>query len=223
MSIEMGLLILESVLLVATIVLLVFSIREGRERNALLLEVQRTTKILTRQEYFLTVTDTMLNAEGEVIGCITGRLPKGGDKKRTDEVIGDIKKLTGRGVSVKYILPRFQDRLHIGHRYSSAGAEIRYSAYPLVHDIRYTVIDETSVIIGIPESMGEKEATKKGYKIPSVALSSILRDHFFNCWDEDITHEAYVKETIKQTGTTPEQLARELQLEAGVFDKITSE
>jgi hypothetical protein len=220
MSIEIGLLILESVLLVATIVLLVFSLREGRVRNALLLQVQRATKILTRQEYFLTVTDMMLHAESEVIGCITGRLPKGDDMKRTGEVINDIKKLAARGVSVKYILPKFHDRLHIGHLYSTAGAEVRYSAYPLVHDIRYTVIDERSVIIGIPESTGEKEATKKGYNIPSVALSGILREHFFNCWDEDISHEAYVRETIKQTGTTPGQLERELQLEDGALDKI---
>jgi hypothetical protein len=223
MSIEVGLLVLESVLLVATIVLLVFSIREGRERNALLLEVQRATKILTRQEYFLTVTDTMLNAESEVIGCITGRLPKGADMKRTAEVIEDIGKLAARGVKVKYILPKFQDRLHIGHRYSAAGAEVRYSAYPLVHDMRYTVVDEKSVIMGIPESTGEKEATKKGYKIPSKSLSGILREHFFNCWDEDITHEAYVRETIRQTGTTPGQLATELQLEAGAFDKMAGD
>lgn len=220
MSIETWLLALESVLLVATIVLLIFSLREGRQRNALLLQVQRATKILTRQEYFLTVTDSMLEAEEEVIGCITGRLPTGDDKKRTGAVINDIRKLKKKGVRVRYILPRFQDRLHIGHLYTKAGAEVRYSASPLVHDIRYTVIDEKVAVIGIPESIGEKEATKKGYKIPSGALAQILRERFYNCWEQNIAHEDYVRDTIRQTGTTPGQLARELQIEEGAFEEF---
>ena len=220
MSIETWLLALESVLLVATIVLLAFSLREGRQRNALLLQVQRATKILTRQEYFLTVTDSMLEAEEEVIGCITGRLPTGDDKKRTGAVINDIRKLKKKGVRVRYILPKFQDRLHIGHLYTKAGAEVRYSGSPLVHDIRYTVIDEKTAVIGIPESIGEKEATKKGYKIPSGALAQILRERFYNCWEQNIAHEDYVRDTIRHTGTTPGQLARELQIEEGAFEEF---
>ena len=52
MTIETWLLVLESVLLIATIILLLFSIREGRGRKKLLLEVEQATKVLTRQEYF---------------------------------------------------------------------------------------------------------------------------------------------------------------------------
>jgi hypothetical protein len=46
MTIEPLLLILESVLLLATIILLLYSIREGRGRKNLLLEVGKATKIL---------------------------------------------------------------------------------------------------------------------------------------------------------------------------------
>ena len=63
MTIEIGLLVLESVLLLATIILLLFGLKEGRGRKKLLLEVERATKVLTRQEYFLTVTDTMMEAK----------------------------------------------------------------------------------------------------------------------------------------------------------------
>lgn len=62
MTIEKGLLILESILLVATIILLLYNIREGKNRKGLLLEIGRTTKILTRQEYFLMVIDSMMDA-----------------------------------------------------------------------------------------------------------------------------------------------------------------
>ena len=62
MQIETSLLILESVLLAFTIALLIYSIKEGKVRKSLLLEVGRATKILTRQEYFLTVRDAMSEA-----------------------------------------------------------------------------------------------------------------------------------------------------------------
>lgn len=63
MIVEKGLLMLESILLVVTIILLIYSIKEGRGRKGLLLEVGKATKILTRQEYFLTVTDSMMDAK----------------------------------------------------------------------------------------------------------------------------------------------------------------
>ena len=52
MTIELGLLLLESLLLVATIILLVYNIHEGKQRDNLLREVGKATKVLTRQEYF---------------------------------------------------------------------------------------------------------------------------------------------------------------------------
>lgn len=221
MTIEIGLLMLESVLLFATIILLLFSLREGRGRKKLLLEVERATKVLTRQEYFLTVTDTMMEAKTEVIGAITGRLPIGDDKKRTKSVIDNIERLTKNGVSVRYLMPKFPDRLHIGYMYTKAGAEIRYSDCAIVHDIRYMVVDESVVVMGIPESTGEKEATRKGYRIPSEGLAAILKEHFYSCWDKNITFENYLKEVIKQTGATPKLLARELQINEGELEKFT--
>lgn len=221
MTIETWLLVLESVLLLATIILLLFSIREGRGRKKLLLEVERATKVLTRQEYFLTVTDSMMNASTEIIGCITGRLPSGDDKKRTKDVIANIERLKANGVKVKYLLPKFPDRLHIGHLYTKAGAEVRYSNCAIVHDIRYMVVDDRVAVIGIPESTGEKEATRKGYRIPSEGLAAILKEHFYSCWDKNITFEDYLKEVIKQTGATPKLLARELQIDEGELEKFT--
>ncbi|MCX5716893.1 MAG: hypothetical protein NTW44_01015 [Nitrospirae bacterium] len=221
MTIETGLLILESVLLFATIILLLFGLREGRGRKNLLLQVERATKVLTRQEYFLTVTDTMMEAKTEVIGAITGRLPIGDDKKRTKSVIDNIERLTKNGVSVSYLMPKFPDRLHIGYMYKKAGAEIRYSDCAIVHDIRYMVVDDSVVVMGIPESTGEKEATKKGYRIPSEGLAAILKEHFYSCWDKNITFENYLKEVIKQTGATPKLLARELQIDETELEKFT--
>jgi len=220
MNIERGLLVLESVLLVVTILLLLYSIREGRGRKDLLLEIGKATKILTRQEYFLAVTDSMMDAKVEVIGCITGRLPTAEDKKRTRNIIDGIQRLTRDGVRIKYLMPKFPDRLHMGFMYTRAGADVRYSSSPIVHDIRYMVVDDMSVVFGIPESTGEKEATRKGYRIPSEGLAAILKDHFYTCWEKSMTYEEYLKEVIKQSGATPKLLARELQIDEKELERL---
>ncbi|MCK4458952.1 MAG: hypothetical protein KAU52_04420 [Methanosarcinales archaeon] len=223
MTVETTLLILESVLLIATIILLLYSIKEGKSRKKLLLEVGKATKILTRQEYFLTVTDSMMDARVEVIGFITGRLPTRDDKKRVRDIINNIEKLTKNDIKVKYLVPKFPDRLHIGYLYSRAGAEVRYGIGAIASDIRYIIVDDRFVVIGIPESMGEKEATKKGYRIPSESLAAILKDQFYRCWEESMTYEKYVEEAIKQTGLSPKQLGRELQIDETEIERFIEE
>ena len=220
MTVETILLILESVLLVATIFLLLFSLKEGRGRRNLLLEVGKATKILTRQEYFLSVTDSMMDAQTEVVGVITGRLPGADDKKRVNEIVHHIEKLKKEGIRARYLVPKFHDRLHIGHLYQKAGAEVRYSICAIANNIRYIIADDRVVVIGIPESTGEKEATRKGYSIPSEGLAAILKDHFSRCWEESMNYEAYLNEIVRQTGATAGLLAKELQIDEGEIERL---
>lgn len=212
MTVEKGLLILESILLVATIILLLYNIREGKNRKGLLLEIGRTTKILTRQEYFLMVIDSMMDANAEIIGSITGRFPAGDDQKIVRNVIENIERLIKRGVRITYLIPKFPDRLRVGYLYAKAGAEVRYSSCLMVHTIRFIIVDERLVILGIPETIGEKEATRKGYRIPSEGLAMILKGHFNAC-GKQISFTEYLKEVISQSGATPKILAHELQID----------
>jgi hypothetical protein len=64
MTMEFGLLTLESVLLVATIILLFYSLHEGKRRDHLLKEVARFTKVLTRQEYFFSLCELRTFGQG---------------------------------------------------------------------------------------------------------------------------------------------------------------
>lgn len=212
MKIETLLLILESILLLATVILLLYSIKEGRGRRNLLLEFGKVTKMLTRQEYFLTVTDAMMEAKNDVVGIITGRFPLGEDKNRVRDIVHNIEKLTANNIKVRYLLPKFHDRLHIGSLYSKAGADVKFSLCAIANNIRFIIVDESIVVIGIPESVGEKEATRKGFRIPSEGLAKILKDYFQRCWEEGITYEDYLKEVLKQTGLTPELLTEEFHL-----------
>ncbi len=219
----MALLVLESVLLLATITLLLYSIREGKVRDKLLRQMTRTTRILTRQEYFNEVLESLHEAREEVFGCITGRVPKGGDRKQVEKIVDTLGKLTENGVTVRYLLPKLPDRLSIGYQYSLAGAEVRYSNCLFLNDSRYMVVDDRLVIVGIPEEKGEKEPTKKGYKLPSEGLARILSEHFYTCWEHNVTYKEYLREVVKQTNASPALLAKELGISEEEVKKIVAE
>lgn len=103
----------------------------------------------------------MLDAEREIIGCITGRAPSGDDIKMTRNIVDAIGKMTAKGVRIKYLLPKFPDRLQIGIEYFKAGAEILFSSCIMVHNLRYSVIDERVVVLGIPDTSAKKRRQKK--------------------------------------------------------------
>ena len=212
MTLEFGLLLLESVLLVATVILLIYGIHEGKRRDELLKEVGRATKVLTRQEYFLSIMEAMLDAKQEIIGCITGTPPSGDDIRMTNHIADAIEDMTRKGVSIKYLLPKFPDRLQIGALYTRAGAEVRFSSCLMVHNLRYSVVDEKIVVLGFPENTGDREATKKGYTIPSEGLAMVLKNYYYTCENQTSLRE-YVQEVIEQTGATLEHLAREFHLD----------
>ena len=89
----------------------------------------------------------------------------------------------------------------------------------MVHNIRYIIVDNRIVVIGIPESIGEKEAMKKGYKIPSEGFAMVLKNYFSTC-EKQSTFTEYLKEVIEQTGAAPEHIAKEYQIDANELKKL---
>lgn len=221
MRIEFALLLLESVLLVATVILLLYGIHEGKRRDHLLTEVGRVTKVLTRQEYFFSIMEAMLDARKEIIGCITGRSPSGDDIRMTRHIADAIEGMTRKGVTVRYLLPKFPDRLRVGVQYTKAGAEVLFSSCLEVHNLRYIVVDEKIVVLGMPERSGEKEATKEGYAIPSAGLASVLKEHFEEC-EEKTSLTDYLREVLVQTGATVDHLAQEFHLNRKDLDRLVA-
>lgn len=213
MTMELGLVILESLLLIATIILLIYNIHEGKERESLITEVGRATKVLARQEFFLSLIDAMLEAKQEIVGCVTGRPPSGDDIRMTGHIMDAIGKAASRGVHIKYLLPKFPDRLQIGILYAKAGAEVYFSNCAMVHNLRFSIVDEKIVVLGITENEGEKEPTRKGYKIPSEGLAMVLKNYFTTCENQSTLKE-YLQEVLEQTGATHENLIREFNLDA---------
>ena len=219
MSLELLLLLLESVLLIATLILLGYSIHEGRRRDHLIQEVTKASKIFTRQEYFQSIMNAMYNAQSEIIGCITGRAPRGDDEALTRNIIRAIEKMTEKGVRVRYLLPKFPDRLQIGLQYALAGAEVSFSSCLMVHNLRYIVVDDRVVVLGIPEKTSDMEATKKGYAIPSEGLAGILKNYFSTC-ELSSGIKDYIQDVLRQSGATPEHLAVELKTDVKTLKKF---
>jgi hypothetical protein len=69
------------------------------------------------------------------------------------------------------------------------------------------------VVIVRPEAIGGREATKKGYKLPSEGLAVILWESFTACWEDTVSFREFLEDTLRQTGATPGVLARELKLD----------
>lgn len=214
MSLELTLLITETILLIVTIILLFYNIREGRQRTSLISGVEMATRTLTRLEYFHSVSDSMLEAQNEVVACITGRQPVDeDDRRRISALLVSLEKAIDRGVKVKYLLPKFQDRLYIGFLYSKAGAEVHYSTSNIFSNLSYMVVDNKLVIIGIPSVNGNQSVTRKGHRISSEALASMLVSNFNSSSRESMSLQAYAGDVLRETGTSIKSMAAEFGLE----------
>jgi hypothetical protein len=220
MNIETALLILESALILITIVLILFNIKEGRGRSALIMQMGSASKTLTRLEYFLSANDAISDAENEIVGFVTGRKPTGSDMNRVNSFTRAIGRAKTKGVTVRYIFPKFQDRLYVGYLYSHEGAEVRYYSASPSQMMRYMIVDKSRVIIAIPESVSDREMTSKGYIIPSEPLASVLMDNFNSCWEASLPFKNYIEETLEQTGTTVHELAAEIGVDDRNLKKI---
>lgn len=89
----------------------------------------------------------------------------------------------------------------------------------MVHNLRYSVVDERIVVLGIPENAGDREATKKGYTIPSEGLALVLKNYYDTCENQTSLKE-YVQEVVEQTGATLEHLAREFRIDEKELKKL---
>jgi hypothetical protein len=223
MNLDLTLLLMEFILLIVTITLLVASVREGRQRDRLISEVNNATKTLTRLEYFHSASNAMIEAKKEAVACISGRRPiEGDDVARVQFILVAMEKAIKKGVKFRYLLPKFQDRLYIGFLYTKAGAEVCYSNSNIVSSLRYMVVDNELVIIGVPAETGMETATRKGHRIISEALASILTGHFNSFAEQKVAMslQEYAKEVLTQTGTTVERMAAEFGLEPKELQEI---
>jgi hypothetical protein len=191
------LLIVELVLLIATVSLLILARREAHGRQLLLRQITSTAKMVSRQEYFNSVHFAMQSAVISIKGSITGSSPETPEQKeRIDGIIERIHRAKSRNVTIQYLLPKAQDRFAVASKYKEAGAELRFHAGLLVSDMRYLIIDGKYAVIGLPNAPGETEPTREGYLIPSEGFAQILQQNFEEKWRQAIAYDNYLNDML---------------------------
>ncbi len=207
-----ALLIIEPFLLVATLLLLVLNRREQRGRDSLLRRLSAATDVVSRQEYFVAVLGSLQSASTYVYGSVTGSPPQPEESEVIQQLTGAVSSAVGRGAKVRYLLPLAPDRLQIAQLYSTAGAQVRFNPGVLVSDARYMIVDDKSVVVGVPERKGRNEPTRKGYVIPSETVAALFKGEFEAKWNsgETRTYEAYMAEVVTNARKSNPAISSEL-------------
>ncbi|MCL4519069.1 MAG: hypothetical protein M1587_07715, partial [Thaumarchaeota archaeon] len=115
MSLDLNLilLIVELLLLAPTLLLLLLGRREEKGRQALLKEITKTAKMLSRQEYFNSVLSAIMTATGSIKGSITGSVPTNVEEESLVHNITQQFKQSRKAhpeLVVRYLLPRSHSR-----------------------------------------------------------------------------------------------------------------
>lgn len=197
--VQILLLIVELVLLVATLFIVQTSRKEQRGREQLIQEMYKAARIVSREDYFNHVMEGYQTASQNVLARVTGKKPHESEKEMVEHLISTIGMAIGtRGVEIRLLLPKSPGRISVGYRYTTVGATVRYHPGIIASDVRYMIIDDKTVVMGISEKTGEQEPTKTGYRIPSEGLAGVLKTDFTKLWEskEAIDYEKYVQEIL---------------------------
>jgi hypothetical protein len=224
-----ALLIIEPFLLLVTLLLLILNRREQKGRDRLLQRLSAATDVVSRQEYFVAVLGSLQSAASYVYGSVTGSPPQAEESEVINQVTSAISTAAERDVKVKYLLPMAPDRLQVGQWYAGAGAEVRFNPGVLVSDARYMVVDDKSVVIGVPERKGRNETTKKGYVVPSETVAFLFKVHFEARWSspETKTYKQYLSAVVTNArqsnpAISSELIASNLKLDRGEVEGVFS-
>lgn len=207
-----ALLIIEPFLLLATLLLLFLTRREQKGRDRLLQRLSAATDVVSRQEYFVAVLGSLQSAKSYVYGSVTGSAPQAEETEVLHQVTNAMAAAVARGSGVRYLLPTAPDRLQVARMYTESGAEVRFNPGILVSDARYMVVDDRSVVIGVPERKGRDEPTKKGYVVPSETVAALFRAEFEARWgaSETKTYKDYLSEVVTNARLSNPAISSEL-------------
>ncbi len=211
-TVQLPLLLVELVLLVATVSLLILNRKDAKSREAMMDHFSSVADVITRQEYFVAVVDGIRRAERRLCGSVTGSPPSHEESEVITQILGAVNDAAKRGVEIRYLLPLLPDRLQMAKKYGVVGAQVKLHPALLISDARYMLIDEKEVLVGVPERRGKNEPTRKGYSIPSESVSHLFKVQFENQWSgkEAKTYEQYLSELVGQARVSNPNISAEL-------------
>jgi hypothetical protein len=203
-SVQLPLLLVELILLAATLVLIIMTRTEFRTKGELMRHVSLATESITRQEYFTSVIDTIQASKRDIFATVTATPPSPEESDVIAIILDSVSKAVDRGVCVRYLMPWSPDRLLMARRYKTAGAEVRFHPALIVNDARFMIVDDRTVVIGVPDRNGKDQPTKRGHNITSESISSLFRERFESLWDseEAKSYSQYLLELVTRARQT---------------------
>ena len=209
---QLPLLIVELFLLVATVSLLVLNRREQKARQKMIDHFSSVADVITRQEYFVAVVDAIQRAERSLSGSVSGSPPTHEEGEVIQQILDTIADAARRGVKMRYLLPLAPDRLQMGKRYKLSGAEVEFHPSLLISDMRYMLVDDRLVLVGVPERKGRNEPTRKGFTIPSESVAHLFKTQFEAEWasKEAKGYQEYLGQLVAQARVSNPSVSVEL-------------
>lgn len=182
-DIQVALLAVEIALLGATLLLIIATRREIRARDLLLQHVSMATDAISRQEYFEAVVTAIQASTKYVYSMVTGTTPTSEEADTVKLILDSVGHASSRGIVFRYLLPDSPDRLEMAKRYLKQGAEVKFHPDIIVNDARFMIVDDSSVIIGVPGSGGKGRPTKNGHNISSESIAHVFKESFDRQWE----------------------------------------
>ena len=143
-------LVVELVLLVVTLFIVQASRKETRGREQLIQEMYKTAMIVSREDYFNHILEGYHTASQSVLARVTVKKPQESEKEMVEHLISTIGVAIGtRGVEVKLLLPKSPGRISVGYKYTTVGATVRYHPGIIASDVRYMIINDETVVMGL--------------------------------------------------------------------------
>jgi len=209
---QLPLLIVELFLLVATVSLLVLNRKEQKAREKMIDHFSSVADVITRQEYFVAVVDAIQRAERSLCGSVSGSPPTHEEGEVIQQILDTIADAARRGVKMRYLLPLAPDRLQMGKRYKLSGAEVEFHPSLLISDMRYMLVDDRLVLVGVPERKGRNEPTRKGFTIPSESVAHLFKTQFEAEWasKEAKGYQEYLGQLVAQARVSNPSVSVEL-------------
>jgi hypothetical protein len=196
-------------------------------RIRLLERMNIAIELLTRREYFDSVYDIYREANGWVIAIVTGNKPGESDRAIVENLLRLIESRVREGVKVRLVIPRGIDKLYMGYKYTQIGVEVMFHENLIIYDLRYTVADGRVVVMGFPIEVGEAKPTRRGVKVYSETLASILLKNFERYWlsSHAIKYEDYLKQYVdgvRETNPdiTLEAISRQLDIPVDEIERV---
>jgi hypothetical protein len=184
--------------------ILVHALRETRERQHLVKEMQSTRVELGRETYVAMKRSALSEAKRHV--CFVSRTLNADLGMMGDRDLG---RLYRPEVSYRCISGNDPSRLHDMFNLHRCGVEVRLNPLAMVSTFRFHAWDDRGAILGFSDEAEEHEI--RGIEAINPYFSRVLCQHFDRMWEESVPWEQWAASLILSAqGTVAEDPVQEL-------------